>query len=305
MSYAYTSDSLIAQVQRRGMIPTSSNTLATADFLSFINDEIQTFIVPFLMSVREEFFVTYQDVSVTAGVSAYPIPERAIGSKLRDVQRLSGSTYVPMSRLEPERIARDAIDGSGTPEGYFFRGNNVVLWPTPSSTLSLRLFYFIRPNRVVALTETTTVATSPGSGAVTIAAAPSGFSAGATSYDIIKPTAPGFECRAIDQSATRSSTTLTFSATPTGLVVGDYVALAGETPVPQIPAELHPLLAQRVVVRALQALGAPQSAEAEATAERMRLAAHGLLSPRSEGSARYVVPTSGPGFRRRARWMLP
>src|SRR5688500_16338008 len=126
MAYAYTSDELIAQVKRRGMIPSSENTLTTTDYLSFINDEIQTFIVPLLMSVREEFFVANSTSTIVSGTANYPIPTRAIGAKLRNVLMLNGSVYEPLERLEPERVARDGTT-SGTPEGYYLEGNDVVL----------------------------------------------------------------------------------------------------------------------------------------------------------------------------------
>lgn len=300
MSWLYTADELITQVKLRGMIPTSSNTLATADYLSFINDEIQTFIAPLIMSVREEFFVTYADQTIVSGTAAYSIPSRAIGAKLRNVLLLDGSTYRPLPRLEVETLAVGSTS-PGSIEGYYLEGNNVVLYPTPGSAGTLRLSYFIRPNRVVASTAYTTV-NSKTATTVSIGTPSTAFPTAATYYDFIKPTAH-FECHAIDQSATRSLGTLTIAAgVPTAVAAGDYVCLAGEAPFPQIPVELHPLLAERVVVRALQALGDPKVEIAMASADRMRTAALTLLTPRSEGSSRYVINYNAPGFGRRPRY---
>jgi hypothetical protein len=299
MAYAYTSDVLITQVKRRGMIPSSDNTLASADYISFINDEIQTSLVPLVMSTREEFYVANSDVSLTGGTASYPIPSRAIGAKLRNVQILTGTEYATLSRLEPENVASGV---SGAPEGFYLQGNNVVVYPTPSSSGTLRLSYFIRPNRVVALTECSVIATLPGSQVVTVTTAGSAFPTTSIGYDFIKATGPGFECHSIDALATRSTTTLTFAAAlPSALAVGDYIALAGETPIPQIPVELHPLLAERVVVRALMALGDPKVAVHEASADRMQKAALTLLTPRSEGSTRRILNFNAPGWGRRPR----
>lgn len=302
MSYLYTSDELIEDVQGRAMLAASSKTLNTDDYLRFINDEIQSYLVPFIMSTREEFFVTSSDVSVTAATAAYPIPTRAIGSKLRNVLYLCGSDYVALDRLEPERVFAGGQTTPSQPEGYYIEGNSVVLYPTPSGAGTLRLSYFARPNRVVSLAEVGTVTGMP-STTVTINAAPSDFPTTSTPYDLVKGT-PHFECRAIDKSATRSSTTLTFSTATSGLTAGDYVCLAGESPVPQIPVELHPLLAERVVVRALQALGDPKVELAIASAEQMRRGLERLLTPRSEGSARYAINFNAPGWgaRRWRRW---
>jgi hypothetical protein len=300
VSYAYTSDELISQIQRRGMFASSSNTLATADYLSFINDEIQTCIVPLVMSVREEFFVTSADQTITSGTASYAIPTRAIGSKLRNVLVLNGSDYVPLPRLEPEAVNRVTSSSVGQPEGYYIQGNNVVLYPSPGTSSTLRLSYFIRPNRCVALASTGTVSSTTSS-TIVISGAVSGWSNSATSYDVVKGT-PHFESRTIDSSATGGAgTTLTFSSVSTSIVAGDYVCLAGESPVPQIPVELHPLLAERVVVRALEAIGDPKVEVAIASADRMQKAAVTLLMPRSVGSSRYVINYNAPGFRGR-RW---
>lgn len=298
MAYLYTADELISDVQARGMLAPSSNTLATADYLRFINDEIQSYMVPFVMSTREEFFVTSSDVSVTSGTAAYAIPSRAIGAKLRNVLLLNGSEYEPLPRLEPEAVLREG-SFSGTPEGFYLEGNSVVLYPTPSSATTLRLSFFIRPNRVVSVSEAGLITGTP-SATVTISSAPSAFPTASTSYDLVKGT-PHFECRAIDKAATRVTTTLTFSTATTGLVAGDYVCLAGETPIPQIPVELHPLLAERVAARALHALGDQRAQLFEASAERMKKGLEALLTPRSEGSSRRIINYSAPGWSSRRR----
>lgn len=291
MSYAYTSDVLVAQIKLRGMIPSSDNTLTTANYLTFINDEMQSTIVPLLMSTREEFYAANVDTSISASTSTYAIPERAIGAKLRDVQILSGSEYVPLTRLEPHTLPYGASSSTGTPEGYYLEGNNVILYPTPAASGTLRLRIFRRPNRVVTTAEVATV-TGVSGVTVTISSSPSAFPTTSTSYDFIESTGPAFTWLAVDQSATRSSTTLTFSssAAATGLAVGDFVALAGETSVPQLPIDLHPLLAERCVVRALEALGDPKAAVHEKTADRLMKSAMTMLTPRVEGGSRYVVP---------------
>lgn len=302
MSNAYTADELIASLKRRGMIPTSSRTLSNTDFLSFINDEIFTSLVPFIMSTREEYLVASSTESTVSGSAEYSLPERSIGGKLRDLQILEGSTYTTLERYEPGRLEWSSTDSS-RPSAYSLEGNNVVLHPTPSGVETLRFKYFQRPNRCV-LAEDAGLITSVGATTVVISLVPSDFGTGAADYDFIKGTGPGFECRAIDQSGTRSSTTLTFAGgVPDGVAVGDYVALAGQSPIPQIPLDLHPLLAQRCVARSLEALGfRDQAMLANATADRMQKNLLGLLTPRVEGASRYVIGSNAPGHGRHRRW---
>ena len=57
-------------------------------------------------------------------------------------------------------------------------------------------------------------------------------------------------------TAMPDSSSLTFTETlPTDLAVGDYVALAGKSPIAQIPYEAHHLLAQLGAIKVNEALG--------------------------------------------------
>lgn len=298
----YTVTALLASVKRRGMLPATAEALSDDDFLEFANDELQTYIVPLLLSTREEYLVTYADTTTVANQANYDLPTRAIGGKLRSVLLSDGSgAFYDVPRIEPERV--DDYSLTGAPVSYYLRGNEVILVPTPTAALTLRLGYFRRPNRLVTAAECAVVATASATDVTTSAAVPATFVADAE-LDFVKAT-PGFDGLQEDVAITLVSTSTAFRIdenASSDIAAGDYVCLAGESPIPQIPVELHPLLAQRVVVRALEALGLQEKqAAAEATAERMRVAVTGLLTPRVEGSARKIVNRHAPGFRNTTR----
>ena len=74
---------------------------------------------------------------------------------------------------------------------------------------------------------------------------------------------------------------LTLTSVLKDLEPGTWIVRRGESPVPQIPSELHPLLAQAVAVQLLESLGFIDKAEAaEQTLERMESYVVPLLSPR-------------------------
>ncbi len=179
----------------------------------------------------------------------------------------------------------------------------MTLVPTPS-TGTLRLFYFGRPNSLVATSAVATISSIDVTRLIvtTTATIPSTMTSG-VSVDFVDAT-PGFRSLAIDQATTGTvaGTTVTLStALPASVLAGDYVCLAGESPVPQIPVELHPLLAQRVVVKALEALAPDKMVAAKAICDEMRKSALTLLTPRAEGSARVIVNRYAPGFGRFGR----
>jgi hypothetical protein len=280
------------------MIPgTSEETLSDTDLLAFADDEMQSYIVPLIMSANEEFFVTTKDISVVSGTASYNIPERAIGGRLRSVQMSDGNGgFYDLTRIEPESEDEYTADG-GEVAGYVVRGNKIVLIPTPTSSETMRLAYYRRPSRLVALTAVGVLNAAPAaSTSLTLSATkPSTFVSG-EDVDVVSATAHFDSLSDSNELTAASGTSLTLTTAITASV-GDYVCLAGESPIPQIPVELVPLLSQRIVVRACEAMGQPQKAGmAEATSERMRREAMTLLSPRVKGAARPIINRNGPGF---------
>lgn len=76
---------------------------------------------------------------------------------------------------------------------------------------------------------------------------------------------------------------------------GDIVAVAGETIVPQIPDELHSMLAQRIACRCLEALGDREGlAAANAKLAEMESKSAILINDRVEGSPQKVVNHNSP-----------
>jgi hypothetical protein len=300
----YTTTYLLASLKRRGMIPSTAGTLTDADFLEMANEELQGATVEALMSLSEEYLVTTKDETIVSGTAAYAIPTRAVDAVLRDVLISDGSSggYRSLPRIEPER--EEEYTNSGGVQGYKVEGNYVVLIPSPTNSGTLRLKYPARPNRLVALTAVREItAINTGTKTVTVAAIPNTFTTSAT-YDLVKGT-PHFDSLAIDQSVTvASGTSITFTNTlPTSLAVGDYVCLAGESPIPQVPVGAHQFLAHRVVFVVQEALGNVVAANrAEASAERIRVALQRKIQPRVPGSARIVINRYGPGMGRGRLW---
>jgi hypothetical protein len=303
----YTSTSLLNAVKLRGQIPEASeDSFDDTDLLDFLSEEIQTYMASLLMSVREEFFVHAYDVAAQNGLIFYDVPPRSIGGKLRQV--LLGtppSQWVVIQRIEPKQLY-GAYYGysnsySGYAIGYIFQDTTIeLLSPFPNGQ-TIRMMYFRRPNRLVADSACAAVtALGPAANQVTVSAAtlPSSFTTSVT-YDLIKGT-PGFKSLGDDVTVTNVNTStgvITFTDNyPSSLQVGDFVCLSGTSCVPQIPVEMHPLLAQRVVVKVLEAMGDPKVVVAKQMCEEQRLAAVTLLEPRSEGDSRYLTNFNAPGW---------
>jgi hypothetical protein len=245
---------LIPAIKRRLMVPTTQATFQAADFLAVLNAELQSEVVPLLMSVREEYFVAETDVDVTAGTAAYDIPERAIGGDLRDVLMVaSDGTTRNLVRLEPE-AAVGWPAGDGTPAGFVLKDEQVVLYPAPSGTTEqLRLSYHRRPGVLVDVADVATVSSSTATAVTAVASAPASFTTSAP-LDFIRG-APQFRTLSAEVTPSAVSGTSITITTPSGLAAGDYLALAGESPVAQVPLELLPVLVLRACIVIATALG--------------------------------------------------
>lgn len=303
MANAFTSTVLLASLKRRGLIPTSTSTFAEADFFKVVDDETQTYIVPLLSEVREEYLVATKDITLVAGTTEYAIPERAIAGKLRDVTLSDGNgAYTPLTRLEADTV-HGYTTSTGSPGTYYLRGNKICL--IGSNTGTLRVHYYLRPNRIVSTSAVgEIVAITPSTGLIGLSAVrPTTFTTLVT-YDLVKGKS-GFDTHSLDLTPTAvgaSSVTFTPADLPSALAVGDYVCLSQETPIAQIPVELHPLLAQRVTATMLHALGDAKAEAAYKVAADMEARVLKLLSPRAEGSSRVIVNKYGVGRSRRGGW---
>lgn len=313
MARDYTATGLVAAIQRKAFLPSNPEGLSAVDFYALMDEEIATNLVPMIMSAKEEYYATTltPDLTLVSGQDTYPLPYRSMGGKLRLVQIAltsagSNQNFVPLARVEPERSYNYAISGSA--DGYMLEGDNLVLVPPGTMAGLLRIKYFMRPNQVVDSSACAQI-TSVASNSVTCSGGlPTAFITGAQ-YDLIKGT-PGFNTMSFDQTGTVSSNTVTFSALPTlnlgqggSVAVGDWLCLAGQTPIPQIPYDMFAYLSQCVVCSALQAAGDRTNLPAaEAKRDGLRVTLLTLLQPRTEGSNRVIVNQYGPGFARIGRF---
>lgn len=149
-----TSDDLIESVKRKIAFPISQVTFSENDILAFANEEMAISQVPSILQFHEEYLVTTKTVPLESNKNSYPIPERAIGMKLRDLfwSDDQGNLF-EMTRVNSDDRAffQQNIGSNQSIHKFYLQGNDVVLTPSPTSnpTGSLVFVYFIRPNQLV------------------------------------------------------------------------------------------------------------------------------------------------------------
>lgn len=286
---SFTTSDLLDSIKRRSFAPAGQTTLTDEELLAMADEETQTTILPDILSVREEYFVAYTDYAITANQAAYDIPARSIGLQVRDVHVIDGTAVFPdFPRLEPERIASAQ---AGAPEAFFIKNNSVCLYPTPSTTSkTLRLYFPLRPSKLIAPSEAAVVSAINGT-VVSVSSIPAAWVTGDT-FDLIKQDG-GQECLAFDlESSLVSGSDITFPSVPDGLRVGDYVALADQSPLIQLPPDYRLVLAQAVAAAVLESMSQPGADRARKALDKMRERVLKLIGPRTPGEARVVAPNT-------------
>lgn len=157
-----TSNELIEVVKRKIMLPLDQNTFSPNDILQFINEEMMISQVPAVMEYHQEYFVYFQKFKLQSNQSRYPIPNRAIGMKLRDLLWSDqNNNLFEMSRINADDKAfwQASTSMNGTTSTFYIEGNDIVLCPavTYSPSAYLNYYYFLRPNQLVANERAATV----------------------------------------------------------------------------------------------------------------------------------------------------
>lgn len=307
MSQSFTSDSLITSVKRWAMIPEDQNTFTSSDFLDIANEELITNVVPEILRLHEDFFLFSEEVVLESGKERYRIPHRAIGNKLRDVKYSDNNgNLIELTRLSVDETADYDFENISNRVGAFYVENQdiVLLSSGQLNSGSLVFSYYLRPNNLVLLEKVGVIsAINTGTGEITLSSdVPEAFTS-TLKYDFVDSYSPHFSLKINLTPTSVSSTSITFAAAnlPDSLKVGDYVCISGQSPVPQIPADLHPYLARRVTMRCLEAIGDAEGVTlATQKAAEMSDKLTNLIDNRIEGAPRKVVNRFGH-FRQRRR----
>jgi len=300
MSTHYTTTELVASLKRRLSIPTSQATYTEQDLVDYLNDELEGTIVPLISSIREEFFVSSSDFSVTNTLSEFDIPSNAVGQRLRDVvlvDNVNGDEQLTnLPRLTLEQIASFYGTANNSIWGFNIEGNTVKLYPIQGwGTETLRLYYFRRPNKLVLVNQTGKITAINGS-IVTVDSVPASWTT-STVVDVIGQNQPFAATEGLTISLI-SGSDLTLSSV-TGLAIGDYVSQTGESPIAQIPSEANQLLIQAVKVEVSDSMGDEEMiASAWRKYKQLQIHLMKALTPRVDGQVKKIV-SKGSTFRSR------
>lgn len=282
MSRDYTTSAIIQLAGIIGGVPAIQELYKASEQCLLMDAIMRNRVVPMIMKYRKQHFLTTYDQTTTTTTS-YVIHPEAMDLGLYNVTLVnSASQEYPLVPVdldqEVEKRSRpyDSAAPTSAPWGYYVRGDLLYLYPSSTAGLTLRQHYYRRPNRFcrsAAYTYTDTslneaaeavrvvsVNTSTGAITCTSTSVPSTITT-STPVDVIKGT-PGFGIKIFSLTPTAVTTsvvTLGGAAqialvAAAGIVADDWLCLAGDSPVIQLPVEAHGILAQELACKLLEGI---------------------------------------------------
>lgn len=298
-------EDLIESVKQRTMAPISQQNWTDQRILNVINEDAIPEVTAMIMSVRENFFLTYQRSAIQADKSRYVLPERAIGNALKDFWYVDSQgqrkRYVP--RTDVHQLESHVRIGNG-PYDFLMFGDEVMVSPTPSrSEGSLELWHYQSPSAIVKTENCAKISDSSSTSALTTFDVDTDLTGSLETgdlVDIVSSKSPfllwakDVEIQAI--SSTQIQVNLTDVQDEAGSVEpvsGDYICPAGFTNIPMFPREYHPVLAQIGAIMVLEAMGDLEKMDkAQQRLDRMLRNGFKLIANRVE-SAVEPIPSQG------------
>lgn len=295
----YTNDVLYSDVLRAAHVPESNQTFQIDDILTLADEEIQSGILPTMARLRQGYYETFVDLPLNAE-NVYDIPLRAAASGIVRAALVTGNTLVPIVQADTaDLVAPDLTTKEGF--SFIFRGSQIQVCGRPASGV-LRLYYNQWPNKLVNPTQSAQItAINFGANEITVASLPTTYTT-ATPVDFIQDDC-NFDWLAIDQLPTAiATTTLTFASLPARLQIGDWISLAGTSPVAQVPKNFRPVLIQRIVCRIYELQGYLSKLQlARQTLKEKQDAVEMLSAPRATQEPKRMSAWNNVGGRGTAR----
>lgn len=320
MSRVLTGNKLVESVRNRAMIPNDTSVYTDQNILDISNEEIDVQLLDKLLTLHEEHLTTHIDVARNSE-GIYDIPYRSVGNKIRDVVLINGGTQYELSQISIGELPDYSYDNSSSSHGmdkFYVESNQIKFLKPTRSYDTVRIYFYIRPSVLTKTEEAGQISTISNDGTettLTFTSMPSKF-ASTVLFDIVGQRSPN-RIKAWDIPQLEVNTSLNYIKFNTSdiedvlgdIKAGDYVCQAEESPVPNIPTEMHPLLAQLTAVHILEALGDSEGlGNAQRRLDKMTKSVMELVDDRVELAPKKIRPRHGAlneartgMFRRRRR----
>jgi hypothetical protein len=303
VAQTWTTTELLAQIRDDARLADDDPEATDAILLRRATRILQDSYAPAVRNVRGDYYVTVARIALASGRAGYPIPRRAVTSSVRRVRVLDANRRV-VNELMPvslEDISRDA--SAACPSHYSIADERILVWPLPNAaTYTIEVMFEYRPSQLVlpAAAFTALYAFTSATRTHTLTcSADAGIDVGER-FDVVATDAP-FSTPLLDAEASSVTSGDTVIATTNYMGVQEdlgysaataqlYLCNAGETPIPQIPAELHPCLAMHTAAEFLIPIDPAGAQQLKLSADEKMARALSAMQPRKQGQQTKMRP---------------
>lgn len=306
----YSTDSLLPTLRLLPLMPSVQALFTNTDLLTVMNFEMGSKILPLIDNQAEEYFIVPDDISYIPSTTVYSLPVRATADKLRSVSFVdSNNNEIRIPRLRPEDIMSN-VNATGlaiNPAlwGFYLQNDKLILYlgsftGSSQSYKFLRLRYVRMPSSLVLEAAAAQVVSVVGD-AVTVNAVPTTYTTDQV-YDLVSNSPQMFVSQGDDMTVVSIvGVVITFTAgtVPSSLKKGDWVCLAMQSPIPQIPYKPgFELLLQLSAAKCLEIHGDIQGFNvAMSQAKDMKDYFISVITPRVDGNViRLTTPNALYGW---------
>jgi hypothetical protein len=139
----YTVDELISLVKLYAAVPAQQPSFNNTNLLRIINNEYNNIIVPKIMGMNSEYFVSYSDTTISADGTS-PSPNKAIGAVLGEWKIINGDVITNVPLLDIDTMENNNAFG------FIVRDNTLYLQCDEDFVgQTLRMYYYRRRNELV------------------------------------------------------------------------------------------------------------------------------------------------------------
>ena len=313
----YTTDSLLPMLRLLPLMPSVQALFSDSDLVNIMDFEMSSKILPMIDNQAEEYFIQSDNIIYNQSIRVYPLPTRATADKLRSVSFVdSNFNEIRIPRLRPEDIMSN-VNATGlaiNPAlwGFYLQNDNIHLYlgSYSGSTQAykyLRLRFVRMPSTLVQESACGQIVTVDDN-VITVNSVPAPATFLTTvKYDIVANSPQMFVSKGDDLTVTSiAGNVITFTSIPSypasavpGPQVGDWVCLAMQSPIPQIPFKPgFQFLLQLSAAKCLEIHGDTQGFNiAMSQAADMKEFFISVITPRVDGNViRLTTPNSLYGW---------
>lgn len=312
MSRVLTGDRMIDSVRKRTMTPDDTSIFTDQDILDILNEELDVEVLEKLLVLHEEHLTIPIDIPRN-DEGVYEIPYRAIGNKIRDIQLISGEITYELSQVSIGELPDYSYntDSNTYLDKFYVESNKIKLINNNRPYNTIRFYIYLRPNVLTKVEKAGVISPASGDslfvdnedGTITLVLSQVGkHFTSSNNYDIVGKRTPNkvrkFDLKPLEV-ITGTTGSIKFNKSDVEDILdelqdGDYVTIAEETPVPNIPTEMHPILAQAAAIHILEALGDTEALNnAQRRMDKMTKSVQSLVDDRVELAPKKIKPRHG------------